>query len=363
MKSLSIKLGNQKSSVIFSSKDSIIQTILKRNEYLGCSSYLIVCDENVAPLFKHDSHNTFVLPSGESSKNYSSIMAILSYALQKGLTRNSLFIGVGGGVICDMCAFAASIYKRGVKLALVPTTLLSMVDASIGGKTGIDFEGYKNQVGTFYPAQVIAVCSDFLDTLCYEQYRSGLGEVIKSALLRDKKLLYILFKMSDKIKAKDKALLEEIIFRTIFVKAYYVTKDFTEQNIRAHLNLGHSFAHSLEAYYECGSANTVVSHGDAVAWGLLQANRLAQFYYAHEPKTVNRLKSNYKELLSLLKEYGFPLDFSTVDRDALIFAMKKDKKNIDTKIRFVIQKEFHKSLLIDLDQNQLKEFDFTLPLN
>lgn len=360
MKSLLVKVGQQGSSVIFASKEQIVKTILGHKAYRGCNSYLIVCDTNVAPLFSHDDEHTLVLPAGEGAKNFSSINMILDRALQMGLTRNSLFIGVGGGVICDMCAFAASIYKRGAKLALVPTTLLSMVDAAIGGKTGIDFNGYKNQVGTFYPASLIVISIDFLKSLPYNQYRSGLAEVIKSALLHDKKLFSLLVNESAKIKKRDLELLQQVVVATIKVKAYYVERDFTEQNIRAHLNLGHTFAHALEAYYECGKLENFISHGDAVAWGLLQSNRLAQIFYSGFPKIVAHLKSEYKTLLSLLQTYEFPLNFKDVDSKKLLLAMRADKKNLDSKIRFVIQPKFFKTLVVKFNAKELDKFDFTI---
>ena len=155
---------------------------------------LIVCDKNTEGFAKGTEPPKVVLGAGESHKLWPGIEEILNTAVSLELGRDSRFVGLGGGVICDMAAFAAAVYMRGCKITLVPTTLLAMVDASIGGKTGIDFAGYKNLVGAFYPADRVYISVDTLSTLPEREYMSGLGEVIKHALLGAEDLLEVLEK-------------------------------------------------------------------------------------------------------------------------------------------------------------------------
>ena len=274
-----------------------------------------------------------ILGSGEKYKTVESVLRIVTSAIEAGLSRKDVFVGIGGGVICDITAFAASIFKRGATVQLVPTTLLAMVDASIGGKTGCDYENYKNIIGTFFPAEKIFYFPEFIQYLPDNQYNSGLAEAFKTALLCDKELYDIFKERSEDINAREPKLLEEIIKHCVADKADFVEKDFTEQNIRANLNLGHTFGHALESVAGLGT----VTHGSAVAWGISRSVELA---FKKEYCT----EAFRNEIFSILESYNW--ETGAVPTcivgggvgDRLAAVMHKDKKNISGKIRIVLQK-------------------------
>ena len=274
-----------------------------------------------------------ILGSGEPYKTIESVLSIVETALENGFSRNDLFVGIGGGVICDLTGFAASLYKRGAAVQFVPTTLLSMVDASIGGKTGCDFKSYKNMIGSFFPAQKICYFLEFISTLSEAQFRSGLAEAFKTALLYDAELYDMFRTKSSQILSREPETICTIIQKCSKAKAEVVEKDFTEKNIRKHLNLGHTFGHALETLAGLGT----VTHGDAVAWGIGRAVSLSA--------KLDFCKESYKdEVLHILSLYGW--DINPVPKIAsgggiserLIQIMHKDKKNKSDKISIVLQR-------------------------
>ena len=274
-----------------------------------------------------------ILGSGEPYKTLESVLSIVTKALEAGFTRKDLFVGIGGGVICDITAFAASIFKRGAAVQFVPTTLLAMVDASIGGKTGCDFNNYKNMIGTFFPAQKLYYWPEFVQFLPDNQYRSGLAEAFKTGILYSEELFNIFKNEAEKITARDKDILEQIIKVCVKAKASVVEQDFTEQGIRAFLNLGHTFGHALESIAGLGA----MTHGDAVAWGIGRAVTLSfKKEYCRE---------TYKnEILEILEKYGWetnavpPIVRGGGIGERFLNVMHKDKKNLAEKVRVIITK-------------------------
>lgn len=305
---------------------------------------LFVFDENTRPLFPEVPGATLVLPPGEEEKHFGSVQKILSAAVKANLGRDALFYGVGGGVIGDMTAFSASIYMRGCAVKLVPTTLLSMVDASLGGKTGVDFAGYKNMAGTFYPAEEVIVCPEVLRTLPEREYLSGLAEVIKHALLSRSEWLERLEKERDAVLSRDPVLLPELIRASLAVKAEVVEEDFREQGVRAHLNLGHTFGHALESV----SGFSAWSHGEGVAWGILRALKAGVL--------MGITDSAYAEGVEhLLASYGFRLSAPEHSPADLMAAMGQDKKKKGGKVRFILQKGWGETLLSEIPEEILKK--------
>ena len=270
---------------------------------------------------------------GEEEKHWGSVQRILSAAVEASLGRDALFYGVGGGVIGDITSFAASIYMRGCGIKLIPTTLLAMVDASLGGKTGINFRGYKNMVGSFYPAWEIILCPEVLRTLPEKEYLSGLAEVIKHALLKPSEWLQRLEEEREAVLSRNSGLLLELIAASLLVKADLVEKDFREQGIRAHLNLGHTFAHALESV----SRFSTWSHGEAVAWGILRALKAGVLMGITEPSYANRVEK-------LLRAYGFRLSAPNYPPEKLLEAMGQDKKKRGGRVRFVLQEGWGRTI-------------------
>lgn len=306
-------------------------------------SGLIVTDDNVIKAF--DGGSSLVLEHGEANKRWESIDMILSSALGKGLARDSFFIGIGGGVICDMAGFSSSLYMRGSRLILVPTSLLCMVDATLGGKTGIDYMGGKNLVGSFYPAEKVIISMDFIDTLPECEFRSGMGEVIKHAFLsEDDRLLSFLSRNRERIEARDKKTLEEMLILSLEVKISYISKDPEEKlGIREALNLGHTFAHALETY-----SDYTISHGEAVAWGTGKALE-AGFRLGITPESM------YRSGIRLLDEYGYGAISVQEDRYSVFEnAIGKDKKKKKGEVRFVLMEAQGKHRLMPLEKDFIR---------
>ncbi len=316
---------------------------------------MYVADSNTVELLRKSKNFNphaplVVLDAGEEHKNPDSISTILSCALSAGLARDSLFIGFGGGVITDMTAFAASLYMRGTRVELVPTTLLAMSDASIGGKTGIDFQDTKNCIGTFYPAQKIHISIGYLSTLSDQEFRSGLAETLKTALLYAPKLFQILTEKKEPIMSRDPALLLEIVKRCVQAKAHVVERDLHESGERMFLNLGHTFGHALESLAGFGT----VAHGDAVAWGIARALTLGKRLGITDPSYID-------EVFSVLELYGWetgPVHSVCRNQSSLtnlgaeeialqlLGHMKRDKKKRSGEIRFVLQREINSTLVM-----------------
>ena len=235
-----------------------------------------------------------VLGSGEAYKNIESILTIAKYALENNLSRNDIFIAIGGGVICDITAFAASIYKRGIEVQFVPTTLLAMTDAAIGGKTGCDLNNIKNPIGTFYPAKAIYYWPAFVQTLSSEHYNSGLAAAFRLSLIANRELYEIFKNQSELIKNRDQNLINQIIKACVTTKAEIIKKDFTEKKERSLLNFANTFAYAFEALAGTG----VVPHGHALAWGIARQVELSY-------KKEYCKESLRTEIFDILDDYGW----------------------------------------------------------
>ncbi|MFP4114081.1 MAG: 3-dehydroquinate synthase [Spirochaetota bacterium] len=282
------------------------------------------------------------LPTGETWKSWNALGQILDRMLDADLTRDSTVVGVGGGVVTDIAACAASLYMRGCTLILVPTSLLAMVDAAIGGKTGVNFGGYKNMVGTFYPAREVRIAPEVLRTLPEREFRSGLAEAIKTALLGDEALLDLLEREPDRVLARDPDLLADAVWRCVEVKGGIVEADLVESGVRAYLNLGHTFAHALESVEGLG----VWTHGEAVAWGLAQAMRLGVASGITDAAYARRVRS-------ILERYEYRVDPLPAIADAVRDAMNKDKKRRRAGVRFVLQRRLGETTITEVGADAL----------
>ncbi len=285
-----------------------------------------------------------VLPPGERSKTWRTAGRVLEEATRRGLGRDGRFMGVGGGVVCDLTALCASLYMRGCRLTLLPTTLLAMVDASLGGKTGVDLRGAKNAAGTFWPAEEIRVVPAVLAGLPEREYRSGLAEAIKTALLGDEDLLRLLEGERGRVQARESALLAGIVERCLRVKGAVVEEDFREAGRREILNLGHTFGHALET--EGGFRRW--THGEAVAWGLKMALRLGERLGVTPPPYTRRVEA-------LLAAYGFDLDPRPLSPAGVLRAMGSDKKRREGRLRFVLQAGVGRTEVRAVDEARVRE--------
>ncbi len=283
-----------------------------------------------------------VLGSGEKSKAWASIEKIQRAALSQSMGRDGVMVAVGGGIVCDLTAFAASIYMRGCRLKLVPTTLLAMVDAAVGGKTGINFLGFKNMLGSYYPAEEIHIFIEVLDMLPDREYRSGLAEVIKTALLGDRELYGILARGRERILNRDPAIMEEVVRRCVALKGGIVEEDLREGGNRAHLNLGHTFGHALEAVKGLKGW----THGEAVAWGIAGAMELGVQEGVTDPVYAGQVRD-------LLELYGFRLSAGKLKTESIVQAMRKDKKRIKGSLRVVLQKDLGETKVVEIEEQAI----------
>ena len=268
---------------------------------------------------------------GELSKSLKSKNYIENLLFKNGFNRNSLFITFGGGVIGDLGGYVASTFMRGIDLIHVPTSLVAMVDSSIGGKTGIDNKFGKNLIGTFYNPKEIIVNKKFLETLPKKEIRQGLAEIIKYGIIEDKSLFSILENKELDFTKNTNALQNKIIKKCIDIKIRVVEEDFRENNKRMVLNFGHTVGHAIERYYEYKK-----SHGDCIGLGMLIESKIASMVGVLAEKDYLRIKN-------ILKRFNLlTLELKSNSIKKLINNMKLDKKNKSNKITFVLPEKIGK---------------------
>jgi 3-dehydroquinate synthase len=262
------------------------------------------------------------VPDGEEHKNMTTVEYVLERLFEHTFDRKSLLIAFGGGVIGDMTGFIASLYQRGIDFIQIPTTLLSQVDASVGGKTGVNNRFGKNLIGAFYQPKSVHIDTRFLDTLPIREFGAGVAEIIKMAVMFDREF-YAFLQQSDL--KNDRASLEKAILRSVELKAHVVSKDEKEQGIRAVLNYGHTFAHVIEQ--ETKYARFL--HGEAVAIGMVMANELAKKTGLISDEQADGVKA-------LLEHYALPTNYAVVDVDAFYAMFFLDKKSANDAITFIL---------------------------
>jgi 3-dehydroquinate synthase len=272
---------------------------------------------SVTPLQK------IILPPGENSKNLESVAKIWEFLSNNGADRKSLLINIGGGMLTDLAGFAASTFKRGIDFINVPTTLLSQVDASAGGKTGINFNGLKNEIGTFLEPVAVIINTEFLKTLDRPNFNSGFAEMIKHGLIRSSDHLEELQQFDRE--NIDYNQLQTVVSHSLNIKKYFVDNDPTEKNIRKSLNFGHTVGHAFESLSM--EQNRPVLHGYAVAWGMIAELFLSMKKCGLDKEELERLTG------WLLNIYG-KLEIDKKEDERLIELMMHDKKNEAGKINF-----------------------------
>ena len=304
---------------------------------------IIVTDQNVAKFhlpaaasaLRSAGHpsNTVVLPAGEEYKNLESVSMLWKDFLEYGLDRKSTVIALGGGVISDMAGFAASTYMRGIDWIAVPTTLLSMVDASLGGKTGIDLPEGKNLVGSFHPPKLVLADTQLLRTLPERELISGMAEVVKHGIISDPDLFELCSRGLNWVKGN----LEEIVKRAIAVKIQVIESDPYERGFRAALNLGHTVGHAVELV-----SKFELRHGEAIAIGIAAEAKYAERTGIAKTGTANAIAD-------VLLKLGLPTQIPDgMPRDGIIRAMRVDKKKNAASIRFALPVEIGQVELVDV---------------
>jgi 3-dehydroquinate synthase len=327
------RLNNTETRVEFTDMQQVLELVTEA---------LVVTDEHVAALLPYRPEHLLILSPGEAHKQWSSIEMIITAALEMGLGRDGRMVGIGGGVVCDMTAFAASIYMRGIRVDLVPTTLLSMVDASLGGKTGTDFNRVKNIIGTFHPAGRVFICTEMLASLDQDEYKNGLAEVIKHAFLQGGRLLEQVTESRSAILDRSGQFLDQLVYDSLLVKRDFITSDPQEKTgIRAKLNFGHTFGHALETL----TGLTSWSHGEAVAWGMARALEAGSAVGVTD-------KAYAESAVSLLRSYGFDTDYriETSRIPDYLRYLSSDKKKLSGRPQFILQRNAGDTIITELPE-------------
>lgn len=320
-------------SPLESLRNSLLETI---REHAG--RQVLMVDENVAGLYTDWIQSTFenlpviVIPSGESSKTMKKAEELLEQCLDLGLDRGSRIYALGGGVTGDISGFVAAIYMRGIEFVQIPTTLLAMVDSSVGGKTGVNLKKGKNMVGAFHQPVGVHICVDFLQTLPKREITCGLAEVVKSALIRNHMFFRYIEDHVPAILNQEPEVMETLSYESVKVKAAIVEKDEKESGLRALLNFGHTLAHGIEAAFGYEEIN----HGEAVAVGM----EFAALYSFRKGFLTEKEYRRIYELLEnlLLTRYHILKRVKVPDVETIVKFMRNDKKNRNHKIRFVFLK-------------------------
>ena len=349
MQTLHVELGDRRYP-IFIGSDLNPQSLLE--PYIKGKQVMVVTNTTVAPLYLEHyvtaiealgkTVATCILPDGEKYKNIEHLNLIFDALLEAGFNRDATVLALGGGVIGDMAGFASACFQRGVYFIQVPTTLLSQVDSSVGGKTGINHPLGKNMIGAFQQPQVVLADMAQLSTLPDRELSAGLAEVIKYALLGDLDFLLWLEENMDGLAGRDSALLAEAVYRSCAHKARIVANDEKEQGERALLNLGHTFGHAIESYLGYG----VWLHGEAVATGMVMAADLSQRMGWISAEDLERTKK-------IIQRAHLPVKCPAIPLDEFLAYMAHDKKVLNGQLRLVLMKSLGQAVIS-------KEFDVEL---
>lgn len=319
------------------------ETLSSLERYAPLERSFIISDHRVHSIYGKDfpARPSFILAEGEHNKNLSSVSRIYDWFIENGVDRSSFVIAVGGGIVCDVAGFAASTYMRGLPFGFVSTTLLSQVDASVGGKNGVNYSGYKNMVGTFTQPEFVICDRNMLASLSDAEYANGLAEILKHALIADSAMYEKIKANVDAVVRRDPEILHYLIYRSIEIKTAVVSEDEREKGIRKHLNFGHSLAHALEK-------SVTISHGKAVGLGIVFASQIS----ARKGLITNE---EAREIENLCKLLHIESKIS-VENDVIKEAIRKDKKKSDNAIHFVLLSAVGTAVVEKMTYDELEEY-------
>lgn len=325
---------------------------------LQASKVCLVTDSTVGPLYADEVTDAllpifqqvdrFVFPAGEASKNLDTARQLYEYLIEKRYERRDILIALGGGVVGDLAGFVAATYLRGIDFIQIPTTLLAQVDSSVGGKTGVDLDQYKNMVGAFHQPRLVYMNTNTLKTLDEEQFASGMGEVLKTALICDGEFYEWVINHMDEINERVVLVLSKMIRRCCKIKADIVEKDPTEQGERVLLNFGHTIGHAIEKL-----KGFRMLHGHCVALGTIAA---AHISYKRELLSIEE----FYEIRDMNIGFDLPMFFGGLKSEEILETTKSDKKMTNGKIRFVLLDEIGHAFVDDTvsDEELLEAINF-----
>jgi 3-dehydroquinate synthase len=334
MKNWKVKLSTSTVSFILDGRFSAIDKLVNK------ANAFYITDENVYALHqnKFKGKKTIVFPSGEEHKQQATIDFIVEALLNLGATREAILVGVGGGVVTDMVGYVAGIYMRGVQVGFVPTTILAMVDASIGGKNGIDVGIYKNMVGLIRQPSFLLYDLDFLQTLPSHQWENGFAEIIKHAAIKDAKMMKALASHDLAFYQKNKKELSALIQKNVQIKMKVVQKDEFEKGDRKLLNFGHTIGHAIENEH-------ALLHGHAISIGMVYAAKISQVLQGFNDTGL---------LVATLKQYGLPTNMHFNIEQAMQ-VMQKDKKKATAGMQYVVLKKIGQAMYETIPMKSLEK--------
>jgi 3-dehydroquinate synthase len=332
-----IKLSDGRTSSIF-----IGENIENLSGYLGTGKNFILTNPNISELYSHifpKNAQIIAVPAGETNKTLDVVLDTIRQLIAAGADRKSVIVGFGGGIVCDMTGFIASIYMRGVKFGFVPTTLMAQVDASVGGKNGVNCDGYKNMIGVFNQPDFVLCDSKTLKTLPLRELKAGMAEVIKSGLIANPALFAYVEENIKHILDCEKTPIDYIVSQSVEIKARIVEADERESGERKKLNLGHTFGHAVEKH-----SNNVL-HGEAVSIGLVIAAKISELLNLITNEEFTRIKQ-------ILEKTGLPVA-TNISASNLLEAIGKDKKRENDSIHFVLNRGIGDSEVREISYQEL----------
>jgi 3-dehydroquinate synthase len=321
---------------------------LKENKY---SNLFIIVDNNTneycltrfLPYLETDLTIEIIeFEAGEENKNIETCVQIWNVLTELGADRKTLIINLGGGVVTDLGGFVASTFKRGIDFIHIPTTLLSMVDASVGGKTGVDLGNLKNQIGVINVPNMVLIDTQYLETLPQNEMRSGLAEMLKHGLIYDKHY----WEQFLDLKSADFADFDELIYRSVVIKNEIVSQDPTEKNIRKSLNFGHTLGHAIESYFLENTNKTTLLHGEAIAVGMI-----LESYISLDKKLITL--DEFNQIKTTIKSIFDDITFVENDIEPILKLLIHDKKNEYGTIQFALIEGIGKIKIDQTVENEL----------
>lgn len=336
MKTITIHTDSKNSKILIGERLSNLP------RYLPPGKSIIITDENIYRIYGKGFPDVPVISIGlgEKYKTMETLSLIFDRLVEYEADRSTFIVAIGGGIVCDVAGFAASVYMRGLRYGFVSTTLLSQVDASVGGKNGVNFRGYKNMIGVVNQPEFVLIDTAMLNTLDDKEYRSGFAEIVKAAAIKSDALFEYLETHFKEALDKDPEVLQKIIYDAVMVKAAVVEQDEKEKGERKLLNFGHTFAHSIEH-------NTGMLHGEAVSIGMILAAELSVELGLLHNTAFDRLQQ-------LLRNLGLPVEMN-LNYTELVAAMKKDKKRLGNDLNMIFLDKLGNAVIKTMSIKQLEK--------
>lgn len=335
MKILKVR-GSTRESAIY-----VGETLRNISGYIPVERTVIITDSNVAAHYLGDFPPCPVITIGvgEKIKTLETVKEIFARLLEFGTQRSSFILGIGGGIVCDITGFVASTYLRGVRFGFVSTTLLSQVDASVGGKNGVNFEGYKNMVGVFNQPEFVICDMELLKTLPENELVNGFGEIVKHAAIGNKNMFAYIEDQCDKALALNPEVIEKLVYDSVVIKSGVVNRDEKETGERRKLNFGHTFGHAIEKTIQA-------PHGEAISVGMVFAAALSVKRGLLSQKNADRLTG-------LLEKLKLPASFD-INMDDVLDALGKDKKREGDSIHFILLEDIGKAVIQEIPIKEIE---------